>query len=118
MKTKVILLSIGALLLFSVAIIGQQTTVSKKDTATVLIKRGPNYVDNNKDSICGNKQNKTKSFKGKNFIDKNNDGICDNKPTNSNGKCCGYGKGKGNGNGYKHRYGQGNGKCCQYYQKK
>jgi len=118
MKTKVILLSIGALLLFSVAIIAQQTNVSKKDTATVLIKRGPNYVDNNKDSICDNKQNQTKNFKGKNFIDKNKDGICDNRPSNSNGKCCGYGKGKGNGNGYKHRYGQGNGKCCQYYQKK
>lgn len=92
-----------------------QPVNNQNQEKTTQLNAGQNFVDQNKDGVCDNRQNK--QVQGRNFVDKNNDGICDN---NSNGKPnCKNGRGNqnnckvknnncsGNGNGY--RQGQSNG---------
>ena len=110
MKTKLFIISISAFMLTAMYSNAQQNKVSKSDSSNVTVKRCPNFVDNNKDGICDNRQSQkpAKTVKGQNFVDKNNDGVCDNRQNKNNGYCCG--KGRGNGRQYRHGWRNGNNK--------
>jgi hypothetical protein len=99
-------------------------TQNDNQEKTTLVNTGRNFVDQNNDGICDNRQNnQSKQVQGRNFVDKNNDGICDNNPNGNpnckNGKgnqnncrvknnnCC------GNGNGYRHGQSNGCRKQCR-----
>ena len=81
---------------------------NQKATQKMQTNAPGNFVDNNKDGVCDNYQERMKNGHGANFVDKNGDGVCDNRQ--------GAGQGKGNPNGYgmgyQHRHGQGKGNCC------
>lgn len=92
----------------------EKATVKTEQTQTASGK----YVDNNKNGVCDNHENKAgKVGKCGSFVDKNNDGVCDKKGENCKAKseCKGQNKGncgKGNGNGHQYRNGCGNGNGC------
>jgi hypothetical protein len=103
----IIMLMIASSMVFSQV---NQPVKNQNQEKTTLQNTGRNFVDQNKDGICDNRQNK--QVQVRNFIDKKNVGICDNN-TNKNPNCKnGNGNQKncqvknknccGNGNGYRH----------------
>ncbi|OQB29116.1 MAG: hypothetical protein BWY08_02238 [Bacteroidetes bacterium ADurb.Bin174] len=78
----------------------QAKAANKAQTETkVQTRKGPNFVDKNKNGICDNYEQGTRPARGqkrnaksggRNFVDKNKDGICDNYQTgNCQGQCRG-----------------------------
>ncbi len=77
---------------------------NKAQTETnIQTRKGPNFVDKNKNGICDNFENENrpargqgKNSQGAKFVDKNKDGVCDNYQSGNR-----QGRGKGQGRGSK-----------------
>ena len=83
----------------------QAKAANKVQTETVQTRKGPNFVDKNKNGICDNYEQGTRPARGQgrnakgggaNFVDKNKDGVCDNYQSGNR-----QGRGKGQGRGSK-----------------
>jgi hypothetical protein len=78
----------------------QAKAANKAQTETkVQTRKGPNFVDKNKNGICDNYEQGTrpargqgKNSQGAKFVDKNKDGVCDNYQSGNR-----QGRGKGQG---------------------
>ena len=84
--------SSGLLVLVLILIIGSTAALAAgtpRDNAPAC-QTGQNFLDEDEDGICDNRENKP----GQSFVDEDGDGICDNR-----GNGCGKGNGKGNGCG-------------------
>ena len=106
------ILSTGLLMLLVVALNAQNTApaVNEKQQTSVTPATTPgNFVDNNKNGICDNKEAKQATGHGKNFVDKNGDGICDNHQNCKAGQCNQNCSKEGKGNCAK----QGKGNCAK-----
>lgn len=96
-----------AFAMMTVAAFGQNNqqakAANKVQTETVQTRKGPNFVDKNKNGICDNYEQGTrpargqgKNSQGAKFVDKNKDGVCDNYQSGNR-----QGRGKGQGRGSK-----------------
>ncbi len=102
MKTIVFTIAFAMMTMVAFGQNNQQAKAANKvQTETVQTRKGPNFVDKNKNGICDNYEQGTrpargqgKNSQGAKFVDKNKDGVCDNYQS---GNRQGHGKGQGRG---------------------
>ncbi len=101
MKTIVITIAFAMMTVVAFGQNNQQAKAANKaQTETkVQTRKGPNFVDKNKNGICDNYEQGTrpargqgKNSQGAKFVDKNKDGVCDNYQSGNR-----QGRGKGQG---------------------
>ena len=103
MKTIVFTIAFAMMTVVAFGQNNQQAKAANKTQteSNIQTRKGPNFVDKNKNGICDNYEQGTrpargqgKNSQGAKFVDKNKDGVCDNYQS---GNRQGHGKGQGRG---------------------